>query len=338
MPRIVLGRNLKILLWVAASAIVAIVAGRMIYSYRARFRPVVLTGAVVKKDRDPNKQSPVANVKITVVGGTEEENTRSDASGLFRLTLDPLIYFRPVTLRFEHTEYQPQEITASNKDLLYIVRMQPLDRQAVTVPDHVETNAKPVEIGNVRLRYSVKNQTTVEVGSLAKQFEVVNTGDVPCKGKRPCSPDGKWKASSNKFSLDAQKGDEFRNVRVSCISGPCPFTRLEPGNLTSASDRIEVTALDWSDTTSFLVEAEVTRTMTTDMVRQSYPFITGQTMSFALPPTAEGPSVVADMNGEMIVFPLGPNLILSWATCSVEVAQRGDKLYRCESKPGYHLR
>jgi hypothetical protein len=103
------------------------------------------------------------------------------------------------------------------------------------------------------------------------------------------------------------------------------------------SRKIEITALDWSDTASFLVEAEMTRTMTTDMVRQSYPFVTGQTISFALPAAAEGPSLIADINGEQIVFPLGPNLILSWTTCSVEMAQGGNKLYRCELKHGYQV-
>ena len=58
---------------------------------------------------------------------------------------------------------------------------------------------------------------------------------------------------------------------------------------------------------------------------------------FALPANAEGPSVVADLNAEEIVFPLGPKLILSWATCSVEVAPGGNKIYRCELKPGYQF-
>ena len=50
----------------------------------------------------------------------------------------------------------------------------------------------------------------------------------------------------------------------------------------------------------------------------------------------EGPSVVADLNGEEIVFPLGPKAILSWATCSVETGP-GPRTYRCELKPGYEF-
>jgi hypothetical protein len=100
---------------------------------------------------------------------------------------------------------------------------------------------------------------------------------------------------------------------------------------------LQINALDWSDTASFLVEAEVTRTMATESIRQSFPFLTGKTMTFVLPAGAEGPSVVADLNGEEIVFPVGPKAILSWATCNVETGP-GPRTYRCELKPGYEFR
>lgn len=330
----------KTWIWIVAAVIAAGVTARLVYIYRSRTRPVVLTGAVIRQDTDPRKQAPIANAKVAVVDGTADESATSDASGLFKLAVHPflLVRNRPITLRFEHADYQPLKITTGAGNQLYVVRMEPLVRKAVTEPDRQESPTKLVQIANVRLRYSVKNQTMIDVGSVAKQFDVVNTGDVPCRGQRPCSPDGKWKASTGRLSLDAGNGNEFRNVRVSCIAGPCPFTRLEPNDLSRPSRKIEITAFDWSDTASFLLEAEVTRTMTTDMVRQSYPFNIGQTMSFALPATAEGPCIIADVNGEQIVFPLGPSLILSWTTCSVEVAQGGNKLYRCELKPGYQFR
>ena len=46
--------------------------------------------------------------------------------------------------------------------------------------------------------------------------------------------------------------------------------------------------LDWSDTTTFLFEAEVFRSMTSDSVRLSYPVIFGQALHFAVPANAEG--------------------------------------------------
>ncbi len=88
----------------------------------------------------------------------------------------------------------------------------------------------------------------------------------------------------------------------------------------------------------YLFEAEVTHTTTGDEVLRSFPAIFDRAMSFTLPPSAEGPSIEANLNGEDIVFPLGPSLGLSWATCSVEQAKDGTRLYHCLLKPGYRFR
>jgi hypothetical protein len=60
-------------------------------------------------------------------------------------------------------------------------------------------------------------------------------------------------------------------------------------------------------------------------------------MNFALPPSSEGPCIEADLDGQYIVFPMGPALIVSIANCSVEVSPDGNKLYRCQLKPGYQF-
>ncbi len=89
---------------------------------------------------------------------------------------------------------------------------------------------------------------------------------------------------------------------------------------------------------TFLVEAEAARTMVTDTIRQAYPAIFGRGMTFTLPPTGQGPSIEAEENQLDVVFPLGPELSLSWASCSVQVAANRTKLYSCELKPGYRFR
>lgn len=326
----------KTITWIIAGMIIGAAAVRITTWRASPSKPVVLVGAVLRGDPNPSKQSPISNATVIGISGSTYETTKSDASGLFKLTVHTgVLPDRPITLRFEHAEYQPLEIPVEEKGMLYVVRLEPTTGPTVT--NNTEAPDKTTVISNVRVRYSVKNQTTINVGSLVRQFEVVNTGDVPCKGQHPCSPDGKWKAAVGAITLDAQKGNELRNARASCIAGPCPFTRLEPADLSQPARQIQVKALAWSDTASFQVEAEVTSTRTTEMTLQSYPFLTGQTMTFALPPSSEGPSIMADLNGEEIVFPLGPSLIVSWTSCTVEVDPGHNRIYRCELKPGYRF-
>jgi hypothetical protein len=328
--------------WIAIAVAVAGVSAAAIeirakWLRRSPIETVYITGAVLRQNKDPRKQAPIANAEITATGGLFDVAGKSDASGFFQIALRPGLRRREaITLRFEHAEYKPIEMVSGLDGRLYVVRMEPV----VPEPpgEQQATGAgNPLPIKNVRVRYTVKNQTTMNVGSLAKQFRVVNTGNVPCAGHRPCSPDGKWKATTGSFPLDAGEENQFRSMRVSCIAGPCPFTKIEPGDLSRPARAIVISVLNWSDTAAFLVEAEVTRTAVTDAVRTSYPTIIGQTMTFALPATAEGPTVEADLNGEEIVFPLGPKLILSWATCSVEIAPGQNRTYRCELKTGYQF-
>jgi hypothetical protein len=86
------------------------------------------------------------------------------------------------------------------------------------------------------------------------------------------------------------------------------------------------------------MEAEAVRTMVTDTIRQAYPSIFGRDMTFTLPPTGQGPSIEAEIDKLDIVFPLGPDLSLTWAACGVQVAANRTKLYSCELKPGYSFR
>jgi hypothetical protein len=194
-------------------------------------------------------------------------------------------------------------------------------------------------VSNIRVRYTVNSQTDENIGSAVRTFQVVNKGNVSCNGKPPCSPDGNWKASSNSLVLDAGLGNEFRDVRASCIAGPCPFTRIDPSGFVNGGRTITVSAIDWSDTTTFLVEAEVSRTAISSNLRESYPVIFGRALNFTVPPTEEGVSIEAEIDGTPMVFPLGPELYLSWANCTSRVSKQGDKssVYLCELKPGYRF-
>jgi hypothetical protein len=326
-------RGPKIAIYIVViAALAGAVAAILIAVHRAK--PITIKGAVLSQDADPQKQLPIADVQVTGTSGLAVSSSKSDSSGFFSLTLRRGLRRRePVVLRFRHPDYQPLDVNEFIGDKVYIARMTPIAHETQVNPDRAE-----VGVSNVRVRYSVKATTEADVGSAVKTFQVVNIGNIPCKGHHPCSPDGKWKAALGSASLDAGEGNEFRNARVSCIAGPCPFAKVEFEDLSRGGRIVNVSARNWSDTTTFLLEAEVVHPMVSDLVRISYPVIFGPTLNFSLPNSAEGPSIEAEINGDSIVFPLGPDLFLSWADCHVRIDKEQARAYRCELKPGYRFR
>jgi outer membrane translocation and assembly module TamA len=85
------------------------------------------------------------------------------------------------------------------------------------------------------------------------------------------------------------------------------------------------------------MEAEVFRTMMTQREHWSYPAIFGDGFSFTLPATAESLSMEADIDGQTIIFPLGPALMLSWATCDDGTNPDQGRIFRCTLRPGYRF-
>jgi len=217
-------------------------------------------------------------------------------------------------------------------DKLYIARMMPLHEETIA-ESHSDS-----PVSNTRIRYSVKATAEADIGSAVKTFQVVNKGNIPCDKKPPCAPGGKWKAAVQAMSFDAGEGNEFRNPRVSCIAGPCAFTKIEVETFSQERRHFNISARNWSDTATFLFEAEVVHPMTSDMVRETYPVIFGRALNFSLPASAEGPSIEAEVNGEPIIFPLGPDLFLRWAECHMAPDRDQSKNYRCELKRGYQFR
>lgn len=299
-------------------------------------RTITITGAVITKSSDPRKELPIAGVTVTATDGLFAAKAASDSSGFFSVTLRRrILRGQPVTLRFRHEEYEPldfpiQDVITRVPGKIYVAELAPIVRQTPASASH-----PPQTISNLVVRYSMKTATTINVGSAVRSFEVVNTGNVPCASRAPCSPDGRWKASTGQITLEAGVGNEFRNARASCIAGPCPFTRIDTSGLERDGQAITVSAMAWSDTATFLVEAEVVHPMISDLVRHSYPVVFGNALNFTLPPAAESVSIQAEVNGETIVFPLGPALILSWADCNARVNPDHTRVYRCELKPGY---
>lgn len=319
----------KIEIWV----IIGVVLAGSAIALMHRRQPVVLKGAVLRQGADPNMQLPIADVDITASNGLGSGTSKTDAAGFFSLTLPKGLRRRQsMVIKFRHKDYQPLQWDDFIADKLYVARMVPIHQETVA-ESHTDST-----VSNTRIRYSVKATTEANIGSAVKTFQVVNQGNQPCKNQPPCAPGGKWKATIGSFSLDAGEGNEFRNARVSCIAGPCPFTKIEMEDFSQERQHFNVSVRNWSDTTTYLLEAEVVHPMTSDMVRETYPVVFGRALNFSLPASAEGPSIEAELNGEQIVFPLGPDLLLRWADCHLSIDKDQSKNYRCELKSGYRFR
>jgi hypothetical protein len=329
---------------IAVSAGVVIVVLLLVRAQRLRTiteaQTIPIEGAVIRRDTDPNKELPIAGVAITASDGVRSATTESDAAGYFKLVLQKgVLSDRPVTVTFRQANYEPLDLTAQTGRLaipkqLYVAAMIPVPTKSVT-----RSSQPPIVVSDIRVRYTINTRTETNIGSEAKTFQVVNKGNVPCNHQSPCSPDGKWKASSGSKSLDAGTDNSYSNVRASCIAGPCPFTRIDSNGFIHGGRYIKVSALNWSDTATFLVEAEVYHTAISSEVRELYPVKFGQTLNFTVPPTQEGVSLEADLDGAPMVFPLGPDPELSWATCTARTGMEEEKttVYRCELRPGYRF-
>ena len=332
----------RIAVWVivcalsAATVIILMVAR----SRHAQPRSITLQGTVIQHDADTRKEVPVAGATVTVSKDTVLATTSSAASGYFRVTFRERVRKgETVHLDFRAPGYHPLDMDLnigrpSELKRLFVAEMNP-----VVVPVATAAGHPPVPVSNVLIRYTVNYQAETEVGTAVKAFQVVNQGNVPCNPPSPCSPDGLWKASRGSVTLDAGTGNIFHSVRASCIAGPCPFTQVHSGSAEDDEQTVVVSAVDWSDTATFLVEAEVFHKSIASSVRESYPVIYGRDLHFTLPPTAEGPSIEAEIGGTPIVFPLGNSLYMNWATCISRTSPRNKEgmVYQCELKPGFRF-
>ena len=329
------------MLIVAALAVAGVVAGYLVWRLHV-WHPNLRTirGAVIRHDVDVSKELPVANVAVTGSRGPMTVTAQTDASGFFELKFpEPVWPGQTVDLTFRDDDFKPLDMHLtmayrSTMRRLVVAAMDPIPQ-----PARGESGAPVMVISNIRIRYTVHSQQADNIGSVVKTFQVVNQGNVPCRRQAPCSPDGEWKAATDSVKLDAGQDNEFRNIRASCIAGPCPFTRIDSGGFAQGGRIITASALNWSDTATYLVEAEVFHTSLASSVRRSYPVIYDRALNFTLPESKEGLSLEADVNGQPTVFPLGPELYLSWAECTSR--ETGDEkkstVYRCELKPGYRF-
>jgi hypothetical protein len=328
-------RRRKIWIAVAAGACVAVLLIFLVRHWRPHWS--VIQGAVIRSDPDTRKRQPIAEVEITATYGSSTVSTHSDASGYFRIRIPGTVLpGQTVALSFQHAGYKSLELPVtlrlrySLRELL-VVAMSPTE-----AVNRGKELVKGMAVSNIRVRYTVNSEHQENVGTEVKTFDVYNQGNLPCRRQHPCSPDGRWKATSGSIQIDAGAGNQLRDARATCIAGPCPFTRIDASGFSQNGRIMNVTALDWSGPATFLVQAEVYHTSIISEVRISYPVVFGTGFTFTVPPNAEGTSLMAELSGDEVVFPLGPDLDLSWATCDVRKGMTAvNSVYQCELKPGY---
>jgi hypothetical protein len=326
-------------------AVIGVVAGATAIAFVVRLHhwsagAMRIQGAVIRRDDDSRREAPISDVVVIASDGATSATTHSNASGFFNLVFRGGVWpGQTVVLSFRHPDYEPLDIKLQSgfrlaAKELYVAAMAPRPEQI-----SAGSGSPLIVVSNIRVRYTVNSPTKANIGSAVKTFQVVNRGNVPCDRQFPCSPQGNWKASTGTASLDAGVDNEFSNVRVLCIAGPCPFTRIDSSGFVHGGRNISVSALNWSDTATFLLEAEVLHTAISSNVRESYPVVFGRTLNFILPATQEGVSLEAEVDGAPMVFPLGPELYLSWATCTAitNIEEEKTTIYRCELKPGYRF-
>lgn len=334
----------KALVWTMIAVVVALAAGLLLRLHVHRppsiRRSIPIEGAVIRRDPDTRKELPIENVTVTASDGVVSATTQSDAAGYFKIDLQRQVWSgQPIVVHFQHADYMPLDLNLQAGRLvidesLHVVAMIPQPEPPSATP-----GGKQSVVSNIRVRYTINTRTQSNVGSAVKTFQVINQGNVVCEKHQLCSPDKKWKASQGSATLDAGQDNTFGNVRASCIAGPCPFTKIDDNGFKNGGRYITVSALDWSNTATFLLEAEVFHTAISSSVRESYPVIFGRALNFTLPPTQEGVSLEGDIDGAPMVFPLGPDLYLSWANCTARTSKGSDQttVYRCELKPGYRF-
>ena len=300
---------------------------------------LVLQGVVLRQDRDVRRQQPIGDAQIDVHSGRTRITVQTDSQGYFRIPLHKVVLpgarldFNITHPGFEPLMRQMSVGLRSSRHQLYLFHL----AESAPAPSDAAKTESETRITNVRIRFVENGTTANNIGSVARSFEAVNQGDIRCDGHAPCSPDGRWKASYGQSALDAGAGNEFRQVRVSCIAGPCPFTRIDDSGYAKGGEKISVRVLNWSDTATFLIEAEVYHSSLNSAVHHLFPVFFGRTFNFTLPSNEEGVSIEAELNGTLMVFPLGPDANMSWTSCTERDSDSADqaRVYHCELKPGY---
>src|SRR5579864_542700 len=162
----------KIELWIAVLVGAVVAASVPLVIRWQKQKTISLQGAVLIQDSDPRKQQPIAGVFVSAADRGISEATTTDSSGFFVLKVrKPIRRGNAIVLTFRHPQYHPLVLNEFVGNKLYVVHLVPLTTKIVP------SNQPQVKITNVRIRYTIKAMTELNVGSAVKTFEIENKGD-----------------------------------------------------------------------------------------------------------------------------------------------------------------
>jgi hypothetical protein len=100
----------SIAIWIAiAAGVVAVLIGLGVRHWKPRWS--IIQGAVIRRDTDPRKQSPIAGVSVTASAGNLQLSTESDASGYFRIAFPGTVLpGQTVNLSFQQDGFKTLEL------------------------------------------------------------------------------------------------------------------------------------------------------------------------------------------------------------------------------------
>src|ERR1700761_3537671 len=192
----------KKLIWTTIAVSAAALTGLFFFLRAHHLREIsdrlsiLIEGAVIQHDADPNRQLPISDVLVTASDGTRTATGQTDASGYYKLVLTKRVLSElPITVTFQHAGYEPGEITIptarfQTANELHVVALEPIGPPRVQkASTSVPATKPPMVVSDIRVRYTVNNRSENNVGSATRTFEVVNKGDIPCEQKSLCSPD-----------------------------------------------------------------------------------------------------------------------------------------------------
>ncbi len=134
----------RTILWISIAAGVAIAAAVWLSLRHWRPRWSTIQGAVIRRDADPDKESPIAGVLITASHGNASLTTLSGADGFFQITFPGTVLpGQTVDITLRHRDYQTLEVRVpirfrSSLRQLVVAAMMPV------TPEESNTPKRPV--------------------------------------------------------------------------------------------------------------------------------------------------------------------------------------------------